>query len=88
MFSVVRYGNVFASRGSVVPFFEKLLRKNSFFPITDKKMTRFVIKISDAIKLVENSFKFMKGGEIVIPKIPSLRIIDLARAFDSRKKLK
>ena len=51
-------------------------------------MTRFVIKISDAIKLVENSFKFMKGGEIVIPKIPSLRIIDLARAFDSRKKLK
>ena len=89
MFSVVRYGNVFASRGSVVPFFEKLVReKNSFFPITDKKMTRFVIKISDAIKLVENSFKFMKGGEIVIPKIPSLRIIDLARAFDSRKKIK
>ncbi len=89
MFSVVRYGNVFASRGSVVPFFEKLVReKNSFFPITDKKMTRFVITIQQAIDLVFNSFKFIVGGEIIVPKIPSIKIVDLAKAMDKTKKLK
>ena len=88
-FSVVRYGNVFASRGSVVPFFKKLVKnKRNHFPITHKKMTRFVITIDDAINLVFRSFKFMVGGEMVIPKIPSIRIIDLAKAIDESKKIK
>jgi len=88
-FSVVRYGNVFASRGSVVPFFKKLVNnKSGYFPITDKKMTRFVITIEDAINLVLKCFKFMVGGETVIPKIPSIKIIDLARAIDEKKKIK
>ena len=87
--SVVRYGNVFASRGSVVPFFKKLVNDNSsYFPVTDVKMTRFVITINDAIDLVFKSFKFMKGAEIIIPKIPSIKIIDLAKAIDSNKKIK
>jgi UDP-N-acetylglucosamine 4,6-dehydratase/5-epimerase len=88
-FSVVRYGNVFASRGSVVPYFKKLIKeKSSFFPITDKNMTRFAITITDSINLVFNSFRFMQGGEIVVPKIPSINIIDLAKALDKTKKLK
>ena len=88
-FSVVRYGNVFASRGSVVPYFRKLIKeKSSFFPITDKNMTRFAITITDSINLVFNSFRFMQGGEIVVPKIPSINIIDLAKALDKTKKLK
>ena len=88
-FSVVRYGNVFASRGSVVPYFKKLIKeKSSFFPITDKNMTRFAITITDSIDLVFNSFRFMQGGEIVVPKIPSINIIDLAKALDKTKKLK
>ncbi|MDB9719148.1 UDP-N-acetylglucosamine 4,6-dehydratase (inverting) [Candidatus Pelagibacter sp.] len=88
-FSVVRYGNVFASRGSVVPFFKKLLNdKSKFFPITDLKMTRFVISIDEAINLVFKSFKFMVAGEIIIPKIPSIKILDLARALDKNKKIK
>ena len=88
-FSVVRYGNVFASRGSVVPFFKQLVKnKSNHFPITHEKMTRFVITIDDAINLVFRSFKFMIGGEMVIPKIPSIRIIDLAKAIDESKKIK
>jgi UDP-N-acetylglucosamine 4,6-dehydratase len=88
-FSVVRYGNVFDSRGSVVPYFKKLvIDKNKFFPITDVNMTRFVITIEKAIDLVFNSFKFMIGGEIIVPKIPSVKIIDLARALDKNKKIK
>jgi len=88
-FSVVRYGNVFASRGSVVPFFKKLvIDKKKFFPITDINMTRFVITINAAIDLVFNSFKFMLGGEIIVPKIPSIRIMDLTRAIDANKKIK
>ena len=88
-FAVVRYGNVFASRGSVVPFFKKLIEDNiNYFPITDKKMTRFVITIQQAIDLVFNSFKFIVGGEIIVPKIPSIKIVDLAKAMDKTKKLK
>ena len=89
VFSVVRYGNVFGSRGSVVPFFKKLATdKKSFFPITDKKMTRFVITINEAINLVFKSFKMMKGGEIIVPKLPSMKITDLAKAIDKDKKTK
>ena len=88
-FSVVRYGNVFASRGSVVPFFRELVKnKNEFFPITHEKMTRFVITIDKAIDLVFKSFKFIVGGEIIIPKIPSIKIVDLAKALDKTKKIK
>ena len=81
-FSVVRYGNVIGSRGSVVPFFRKLIKNNSkFIPITDPRMTRFWISLNDGSDFVILSLKRMVGGEIFIPKIPSLKIIDLAKAM-------
>ena len=83
-FSVVRYGNVLGSRGSVVPMFLSL--KNNVFPITDKRMTRFNITIDEAIKFVLKSIKEAFGGEIFIPKIPSYRIIDVAKAVNSKCK--
>jgi UDP-N-acetylglucosamine 4,6-dehydratase/5-epimerase len=80
IFSVVRYGNVVGSRGSVVPlFFEK--RKTGRLPITDKRMTRFWITLEESVHLVLLGLSQMKGGEIFIPKIPSMRITDLARAI-------
>ena len=83
-FSVVRYGNVMGSRGSVIPVFLK--HKNSkHIPITDKRMTRFNITLNEAIKFVIKSLKVMQGGEIFVPKIPSLKIIDLARAMYPNK---
>ncbi len=86
-FSVVRYGNVMGSRGSVIPVFLK--HKNSkHIPITDKRMTRFNITLNEAIKFVIKSLKVMQGGEIFVPKIPSLKIIDLARAMYPNKELK
>lgn len=79
-FSVVRYGNVLGSRGSVVPFFlEK--RKNGVLPITDERMTRFNITLEDGVKLVLYALEQMWGGEIFVPKIPSYRITDLAEAI-------
>ncbi len=81
-FSVVRYGNVVGSRGSVIPYFNKLIRnKSNFLPITDPKMTRFWITIKEGIQLVEKSFFEMLGGEIFIPIIPSIKITDLAKAM-------
>ena len=81
-FSVVRYGNVVGSRGSVVPLFQKLARENtSYIPITDERMTRFWLKLDDAVDFVLKSFQRMKGGEIFIPKIPSIHITDLAKAI-------
>ncbi len=78
-FSVVRYGNVAGSRGSVIPFFLSLIKdKKNYLPITDKRMTRFFITLEESIKFVIDSFKIMQGGEIFIPKISSLKIIDLA----------
>ena len=85
-FSVVRYGNVLGSRGSVVPMFLSL--KNNEFPITDKRMTRFNITIDQAIKFVLKSIKEAFGGEIFIPKIPSYRIIDVAKAVNTKCKFK
>jgi UDP-N-acetylglucosamine 4,6-dehydratase len=80
-FSVVRYGNVIGSRGSVVPFFEELVRKKAKkIPITDPRMTRFWITIEQGIAFVLSSLALMKGGEIFVPKIPSMKIIDLAEA--------
>ena len=88
-FSVVRYGNVIGSRGSVLPFFLKLLKnKTKFLPITDKLMTRFWISLDEGTNFVLRTFKIMQGGEIFIPKIPSIRIIDLAKALDSKIKIK
>jgi UDP-N-acetylglucosamine 4,6-dehydratase/5-epimerase len=81
-FSVVRYGNVAGSRGSVFPIFKKLIENNAkFIPITDNKMTRFWITLEEAINFVEKCFKVMRGGEIFVPKIPSIRIVDLAKAM-------
>jgi UDP-N-acetylglucosamine 4,6-dehydratase len=85
-FSIVRYGNVFNSRGSVVPYFKKLIQEGkTTLPITDRKMTRFVITIEEGIKFVISSFKRMNGGEIFTPKIPSIKIIDLAKAMGAKK---
>ena len=81
-FAVVRYGNVIGSRGSVVPFFEKLIASGvSTLPITDKRMTRFLIALEQGVKVVLSSLQMMSGGELFIPKIPSVRIIDLAEAM-------
>lgn len=81
-FSVVRYGNVVGSRGSVVPFFKKLLLEKAMeIPITDLRMTRFWITLPQGIEFVLQSFKRMQGGEIFVPKIPSSRITDLAFAI-------
>ncbi|WP_392534971.1 UDP-N-acetylglucosamine 4,6-dehydratase (inverting) [Nostoc sp. C117] len=81
-FAVVRYGNVVGSRGSVVPFFQKLIReKSTEIPITDPRMTRFWITLQQAVDLVFNSFERMQGGEIFVPKIPSMKITDLAETL-------
>jgi UDP-N-acetylglucosamine 4,6-dehydratase len=81
-FSVVRYGNVAGSRGSVVSIFKNLIRQNEKkLPITDDKMTRFWITINEAVDFVLKSFQRMHGGEIFVPKIPSIKITDLAKAM-------
>jgi len=81
-FAVVRYGNVIGSRGSVIPFFRKLIAENApYLPITDSRMTRFWIELQDGVDFVMNSFARMYGGELFVPKIPSIRIIDLAAAM-------
>jgi UDP-N-acetylglucosamine 4,6-dehydratase len=88
IFSVVRYGNVMFSRGSVIPYFKKILTLNKPLPITDQRMTRFNITINESISLVLFALKNAIGGEIFIPKIPSYRINDLARALDQNCKIK
>ena len=81
-FAVVRYGNVAGSRGSVVPIFKNLIERGSKeLPITDDKMTRFWITLNQAVNFVLKSFERMQGGEIFVPKIPSIKIIDLAKAM-------
>ncbi|MBC8791953.1 MAG: UDP-N-acetylglucosamine 4,6-dehydratase (inverting) [Tagaea sp. CACIAM 22H2] len=81
-FSVVRYGNVIGSRGSVVPFFRRLVREGATsLPITDPRMTRFWITLQDGVDFVLSSLEMMFGGEIFIPKIPSTKIVDLASAI-------
>jgi UDP-N-acetylglucosamine 4,6-dehydratase/5-epimerase len=79
-FSVVRYGNVLGSRGSVIPFFMKLKNK-SILPITDEKMTRFNITLEEGVQFVLDSLNRMHGGELFVPKIPSYRITDIAQAI-------
>ena len=81
-FSVVRYGNVVGSRGSVIPFFKKLISEGvKELPITDEKMTRFFITLEDGVNFVLKNFERMQGGEIFIPKIPSMKIVDMAKAI-------
>lgn len=81
-FAVVRYGNVLGSRGSVVPFFQKLIKSGTTeLPITHEDMTRFFITLEDGVNFVLNGFKRMYGGEIFIPKIPSMKMVDLAKSL-------
>ncbi|HEX7129059.1 MAG TPA: UDP-N-acetylglucosamine 4,6-dehydratase (inverting) [Rhodanobacteraceae bacterium] len=81
-FSVVRYGNVVGSRGSVVPFFKGLIARGAdHLPITDPRMTRFWISLQQGVDFVLKNFERMFGGEIFVPKIPSVRIVDLATAM-------
>jgi UDP-N-acetylglucosamine 4,6-dehydratase/5-epimerase len=88
-FSVVRYGNVIGSRGSILPFFKNLSKdKKNFFPITDMRMTRFWLSLNRSVDFVIKSFSRMRGGEIFIPIIPSIKITDLAKAINPKMKLK
>jgi UDP-N-acetylglucosamine 4,6-dehydratase/5-epimerase len=87
IFSVVRYGNVLGSRGSVVPIFLKQ-KKQKFFTVTDKKMTRFNISLPEAADFVINCLKNMKGQEIFVPKIPSYKILDVVKAINPKPNIK
>ena len=86
-FSVVRYGNVMGSRGSVLPEFLKQ-NQRGYFKITDKQMTRFNISLSEAVDMVIWALDNTIGGEIIVPKIPSLKIIDLAKSINNKLKFK
>lgn len=88
-FAVVRYGNVMGSRGSVIPFFCDLIKSGAEeLPITDERMTRFMITLEEGIELVIRAFEDMIGGEICVKKIPSMRVIDIARALNPKGRLK
>jgi len=86
-FSVVRYGNVMGSRGSVIPFFSALAAEGKPLPLTDLRMTRFWISIDAAVKFVLSSLELMSGGELYVPRIPSMKLIDLAKAVDPIAKI-
>ena len=86
-FTVVRYGNVMGSRGSVIPHFQELVAQGKSLPITDIRMTRFWISLADAVKFVLDSFSIMQGGELYVPRIPSMKIVDLARAIGPESEL-
>jgi UDP-N-acetylglucosamine 4,6-dehydratase len=81
-FSVVRYGNVVGSRGSVAPLFQRLIAKGAGeLPITDPRMTRFLITLEEGVDFVLSSLAMMRGGEIFVPKIPSMKVVDMAAAM-------
>jgi UDP-N-acetylglucosamine 4,6-dehydratase len=86
-FSVVRYGNVMGSRGSVIPLFRRLASEGAPLPITDARMTRFWITLAQAVQFVTDSFDRMRGGEIFVPRIPSTTVVDLARAVSPEAEL-
>lgn len=89
VFSAVRYGNVVGSRGSVVPFFKKLVAEGAKeLPVTDERMTRFWITLDRGVDFVLTNFRRMQGGEIFVPKIPSMRITDLVQSISSQLKIK
>ncbi|WP_243075686.1 UDP-N-acetylglucosamine 4,6-dehydratase (inverting) [Microbacterium sp. SS28] len=79
-FAVVRYGNVMGSRGSVIPFFKKLAGEGRPLPITDVRCTRFFITLEKAVEMVVDAFELMQGGELLVPRIPSMKVTDLAHA--------
>jgi len=85
-FSVVRYGNVVGSRGSVVPFFRERMGQG-VLPITDERMTRFWITLDQGVRFVMDNMERMHGGELFVPKIPSMKVVDLARAMDPAARL-
>ena len=80
-FAVVRYGNVMGSRGSVIPYWRGLAAQGKPLPITDRRMTRFWITLQQAVQFVIDSFEMMDGGELYVPRIPSMRLTDLAEAL-------
>lgn len=80
-FCVVRYGNVMGSRGSVIPFFQELAKAGKPLPLTDVRMTRFWISLQNAVQFVMDSFDLMSGGELYVPRIPSMKLVDLAEAI-------
>ena len=84
-FSVVRYGNVMGSRGSVIPFFMSL-KDQEKLPITDERMTRFMISLNQGVELVWHAFKNMIGGEIYVKKIPSMKVVDIAKVIAPQAK--
>ena len=85
-FSVVRYGNVMGSRGSIIPYLLSLKERN-IFPITDKKMTRFMITLEQGVSLIWKTFEEMEGGETFVKKIPSINILDIAKAISENAKI-
>lgn len=86
-FSIVRYGNVVGSRGSVIPFFKEI-RKTGILPVTDYRMTRFWITLEEGVNFVLQCLEIMEGGEIFVPKIPSMNIMDLAKAISPECEIK
>ena len=88
IFSVVRYGNVVGSRGSVVPYFKRLINEGAdILPITDMRMTRFWITLDQGVDMVLRSFNIMHGGEVFVPKIPSVKVTDIAKAMAPNLKM-
>ena len=87
-FSIVRYGNVMGSRGSIIPFFIDQYKSNQKITITDKRMTRFVTELIDCVKLVMLAFSDMYGGEIYVNKLKSINIIDIAESFSEKENIK
>lgn len=86
-FSVVRYGNVVGSRGSVIPLFAQQ-RKNGYLTLTDERMTRFWITLEQAVEFIARSIADLQGGEIFVPKLPSMRVIDLAKAIAKNSEIR
>lgn len=86
-YSVLRYGNVIGSRGSVIPFFRELVKTNKKITITDKRMTRFWITLNEASTYALKCLELMKGNEIFVPELPSMKITDLAKVFSDEFKL-
>lgn len=84
IFSCVRYGNVLESTGSVIPFFEGKIKRGENITITDKRMTRFIISPQEAVELVFDAMKFSVGGEVIVPKLPAFKIMDLVQILKEK----
>jgi len=84
IFTVVRYGNVLESTGSVIPFFTKKIKENQKIPLTDSRMTRFIISPEQAVELVINALKYSVGGEVFVPKLPAFKVTDLIKILKEK----